>query len=100
MGNLSRHSNERPIQLSKDPSGRLLGCLVCVRGYILRGVLVTVLVCWQSAGVLELFLVRSAEEREKALKKKRKKAQRKTREGGLERTQEDQVRPSLSPVWV
>lgn len=45
---------------------------------------VTCVCCvFQSAGLLELFLVRSEEEREKARKKKRKKAQRRAaNEGG------------------
>jgi hypothetical protein len=73
LGGLRRQSRERAVQLKADPSARLLGCL--------------------SPGLLELFLVRSAEERERAARRRRRKAQRKmAAEGGIQPVDEADLR--------
>jgi U3 small nucleolar RNA-associated protein 12 len=57
MGSLSRKGRERVTQLTSGGSGRLLGCL--------------------SGRLLELYLVRSGEERERVRRRKKKKMQKK-----------------------
>lgn len=77
MGSLNRHSNKRILQMKADPSCRLVGCLVS--RYWRCGEWCVCKLCGvQSAAVLEVFMVRSKEEREKAVKRKRKKAQKRS----------------------
>ena len=82
VGVVHRARHERVLEMRADPSGRLLGCLVSP-GHVMYGsshLTCHILCLLKSASCLELFLVRSEEERQRVLKKKRRKAHKRTKQ--------------------